>query len=214
MRVDLIVVRHGRTAWNREVRFRGRMDLPLDQVGRAQAEAAADAVAARWPGVAAVYSSPLLRARQTARPIAEALGQTVRPDEGLLDIDYGAWTGLSPAEAEQQDGARYHRWLAAPQQVTFPEGESLSDVQGRLVDLLRTLSRAHAGGQVVLVGHLVVNRVLFCTLLGLSLAAFWRIGQETAAINRARYADGTGQVLAWNDTCHLSTDRLEEDPDG
>jgi len=203
MGVDLVIVRHGRTAWNRDVRFRGKMDLPLDEVGLAQAGATARAVRARWPDLAAVCSSPLQRALQTAEPIAAALGLAVQHHPALLDVDYGAWTGLTPAEVEVRDPERYCLWMTAPQQVEFPGGDSLHRMQTRLLDLLEELARAFPGRGVALVSHQLVNRVLLCTLLGLSLDGYWRIGQDNSAINLARYEDGVGQVLCLNDTCHL-----------
>ena len=199
----MIIVRHGRTAWNREVRFRGRMDLPLDEVGQAQARAAARAILVRWDAVAAIYSSPLLRARQTAEPIAEALGLPVQVHWGLLDLDYGEWTGLTPADAEARDPDVYHLWQTRPQQAQFPGGESLADVQGRLLHLLEEADQIHTGQRIVLVGHLVVNRVLLCILLEAGLETYWRLAQDPAAINLAHYEDGVGRILCLNDTCHL-----------
>jgi len=203
MGVDLVVVRHGRTEWNREVRFRGQMDLPLDDVGQAQARAAAAAIQRRWPQAAAIYASPLLRAQQTAAPVAAALGKSVQLHAGLCDVDYGAWTGLTPAEASVRDPELYDLWLTAPGRVRFPDGETLGDVQARVQQLLLETGAAHAGQTVVLVGHVVVNRVLLCTLLGLNLDAFWRIGQDNGAINAAYWEPGAGSVACLNDTCHL-----------
>jgi broad specificity phosphatase PhoE len=201
--VDLVLMRHGRTAWNREVRFRGRMDLPLDELGEAQARAAARSIRSRWPQATAIYTSPLRRACQTAAPIAAALGRPAQVHTGLLDIDYGQWTGLTPAEAADCDPERHALWQTAPQQVRFPGGEALSDVQQRLLHLLEELQTSHSDQTIVLVGHLVVNRVLLCTVLGLDLAAFWRLGQDNGAINWIHYEDNGSQILNLNDTCHL-----------
>jgi broad specificity phosphatase PhoE len=207
--LNLILVRHGRTAWNRDVRFRGRMDLPLDDFGLAQARAVAQAVRERWPRAAAVYASPLLRAQQTAQPIAAELDLVVQQEPGLLDIDYGSWTGKTPAEAETEDPDRYLLWHSHPQQVRFPGGESLSQVQDRLVAMLELQAKAHAGREIVLVGHLVVNRVLLCTVLGLGLEGYWRLGQDNAAINLLEYKDGRGILRCLNDTCHLRQGQLQ-----
>ncbi len=204
MSAALLLVRHGRTAWNREVRFRGRLDLPLDDLGQAQAQAAAEVVRARWPDAAAIYSSPLQRALQTGEPIGAALGLPVQPHQGLVDIHYGDWTGHSPAEIEQREPERYRLWRTAPQDVVFPDGEGLAQVRERLLGLLEEMARNHDGQTVVLVGHLVVNRVLFCTLLGVGLEAFWRVACENAAIGLADYGEGKGRIRFWNDTCHLS----------
>jgi len=203
MGVELVIVRHGRTEWNRDVRFRGRMDLSLDQVGESQARAVAEAIRARWPHVAAVYSSPLLRARQTAEPIATAYATPAQVHPGLRDVDYGAWTGLTPSEAESRDPDLYRLWRTVPGQVRFPDGEMLGEVQGRLLQFLENIESAHSGQTIALVGHVVVNRVLLCTLLGLDLDAFWRIGQDNGAISLAHCEHGANAVLCLNDTCHL-----------
>jgi broad specificity phosphatase PhoE len=203
MGVHLILVRHGRTAWNREVRFRGRMDVPLDEVGQEQVRAVARAIQQRWPAAAALYTSPLARARETAAPIGAALGLPVQIHVGLRDVDYGAWTGLTPHEAAARHPEHYNLWLTAPSQVHFPAGETLGDVQARLQQFLDEIGAAYSGKRVILVGHVVVNRVLLCTLLGLTLDAFWRLGQENAAINLAHYQAGGSVVECLNDTCHL-----------
>jgi len=203
MGFDLVLVRHGRTAWNREVRFRGQMDVPLDEVGQDQARAVARAIQRRWPNAAALYASPLSRARQTAAPIGAALGLPVQIHAGLRDVDYGAWTGLTPDEAAAREPERYNLWVMAPGQVRFPDGETLGDVQARLQQVLDEMAAAHSGERVILVAHVVVNRVLLCTLLGLTLDAFWRLGQENGAINLAHYQAGDSVVECLNDTAHL-----------
>jgi broad specificity phosphatase PhoE len=204
MTTRFILVRHGRTAWNREVRFRGREDLPLDEAGLEQAEAAGRRIAATW-SVSAVYTSPLLRARQTAQAIAQNLGLAPQPLEGLLDLDYGRWQGLSPQEVEQRYGDLYPAWLRSPQTVRFPGGESLAQVRERALAAVLELARRHPGETVVLVGHQAVNKVLLCAVLGLDDSHFWRIEQDTGAINVFEYRGGTFVVTLLNDTCHLPT---------
>jgi broad specificity phosphatase PhoE len=203
MKTTLLIVRHGRTAWNREVRFRGQMDLPLDEVGQAQARAVARTIQRRWPAAVALYASPLARAQETAVPIGSALGLPVQTHAGLRDVDYGAWTGLTPDEAAARDPELYHRWLAAPGQVCFPGGETLGDVQARLQQLLDEMAAAYRDQVAILVGHVVVNRVLLCTLLELGLDAFWRLGQDNGAINLVHYQAGNSVVECLNDTAHL-----------
>ncbi len=208
----LILGRHGQTAWNAsagEERFRGRTDLPLDAVGLAQA----DAVAQKLEGEAidAIYASPLLRTRQTIAPLAQARGLAVQPHEGLLDIDYGAFQGLTHAQAAVEYPDLHRAWRSAPGNVHFPEGEGLADVQRRLLDLLQELAARHPRQTVVLVGHQIVNKVLACTLLGLDLDRIWRVGQEPAAVNRFQQRDGEWRTLCLNDTCHLAADGLDID---
>jgi probable phosphoglycerate mutase len=202
----LIVIRHGQTAWNvgaGEERFRGRTDLPLDHVGFDQARA----VAGRLKGesIAALYASPLLRARQTVAPLADDLGLAVQPHDGLLDIDYGSFQGLTHSQAASAHADEYARWRTYPAQVRFPGGESLADVQSRLLALLDDLLADHPGQTIVLVGHQIVNKVLVCTLLGLGLDRIWRIRQDTAGLDLFQRANGAWITLGLNDTCHLDT---------
>ena len=147
----IVLIRHGQTAWNREARFRGRVDVELDEVGLKQAEATGRYVASRWP-VVAVYSSPLRRAMQTAQAVAGAQGLTARPLAGLLDLNFGAWQGLSPAEVAQRYPDLYRAWLQAPHTVQFPDGESLDIVRERVLGGLDEVVTRHPGETVALVG--------------------------------------------------------------
>ncbi len=201
----VLLVRHGQTAWNLGAgpeRFRGRTDLPLDATGLAQAERVGRRLAAA--GIAAIYASPLERARQTAAPLADRLGLPVRPHEGLLDINYGLWQGLTHAEAATAYPELYRLWRTRPNRVRFPEGESLSDVRDRLLALLGQLAEVHPGQTVVLVGHQIVNKVLVCALLDLELDQIDRIGQEPAALNVFDQQRGRWDLLHLNDCCHLA----------
>ena len=207
MTTNLILVRHGQTAWNRQERFRGRSDLPLDETGVAQAQAAARHIAARW-SVAAVYASPLPRALQTAAAIAVACGLTVQPLPGLVDVDYGDWQGLTPEEVVQRDPEQYRLWLSAPQRARIPGGESLLAVRRRAFAALRQVAARHDGQTIVLVSHLVICRLLLLAVLGLPTARYWRIRQDTAAINVLEYAEGQFTLVTLNDTCHLGAGKL------
>jgi broad specificity phosphatase PhoE len=199
----VVLVRHGQTAWNREVRFRGRADVALDGFGLKQAEATGHYVAARWP-VAAVYTSRMGRAMQTAEAIARAHGLRAQPLEGLLDIDFGAWQGLSPDEVTRRYPDLYRAWLEAPHTVHFPRGEGLDDVRNRVVAALDEAVAQHMGQTVALVSHMVVNRVLLCAMLGLGNERFWRLQQDTCAVNVFDVAeDGACTIVLLNDTCHL-----------
>ena len=201
----IILVRHGQTAWNAGAgveRFRGRTDLPLDEVGHDQARALARRL--QNESVAAIYASPLQRACQTAAPLAERLGLAVEPEERLRDVDYGLFQGLDRAEAAAAFPRQYRLWLDRPGQVRLPQGESLDDVRSRLMQLLDELADKHRGQTVLLAAHQVVNKVLACTLLGLDLDHIWHVGQDTAAINVFEQANGTWHILRLNDVWHLA----------
>lgn len=199
----IILVRHGHTWWNEGVgeRFRGRSEIDLDELGVRQAEATAPRMT-QWE-VAAVYSSPLQRAMSTARILADSLNVEPCPIDGLIDIDYGAWQGLSLREAQSKDSELYSMWLECPHLATFPEGEALDQVQSRAVAAVDSVSSSHPEQPVILVSHKVVCKVLMCTFLGLDLSHFWQVEQDTCAINEVEVGIPSPVVRLLNDTCHL-----------
>lgn len=199
-----VLIRHGQTAWNRDVRFRGRADVPLDDFGLQQAQATGRYLAERWP-VDAVYTSPMRRAVETARAIADAHGLTAQPFHGLLDIDFGQWQGRSPQEIEERYPKLAKAWFDAPHTVQVPGGESLDDVRERVVSGLDEIRERHPGHTVAMIGHTVVNRVLLCAVLGLGNDHFWRLRQETCAVNVFDLQhDGKLTIVLLNATCHLT----------
>lgn len=196
------LVRHGQTEWNRVERFRGRAELELNDTGRRQAQAVARRLAAEFP-LAAIYSSPLRRAWETAEAIGAAAGLKVQALPGIIDLDYGQWEGLTPEEAAERDPARYALWLSQPHLVHLPGGESLGQVRERAGAALHQVIEAHQGQTIALVSHRVVCKVLMCLVLGLDNAHFWRIEQDTGAINIFEWRGGLFIVQQFNDTCHL-----------
>lgn len=199
----IVLIRHGQTAWNREARFRGQTDVPLEEAGFRQAEATGRYVASRWP-VVAVYASPLSRTMRTAEAIAEPQGLVAEPLESLKDIDFGEFQGLLGTEAEKRYPDIYRAWLEAPHTVRFPGGESLEIVRDRVTDGLEAVVARHPDDTVALVSHTVVNRVILCMVLGWGNDRFWRMRQETCAVNVFTVmGDGTFTIALLNDTSHL-----------
>ncbi len=198
----IILVRHGQTEWNRNERFRGRADVPLNETGLAQAQATGRRVAAEWRP-AAVYSSPLSRAGRTAAAIAQHFDLPVQVEPGLIDIDYGQWQGLSPDEARARWPELIEAWYQAPQRAQIPGGETLEQVRARGVATVRTLATRHPEGTIVLVGHTVINRAILLGILGLGTDRFWHIRQDTCAINVFEITGDDFVLVSLNDTCHL-----------
>lgn len=196
-----ILIRHGQTEWNREERFRGWVDIDLDEIGMRQAEAAAERVA-QWE-VAAIYSSPLKRAMTTAEAIANRLGLPVALLEGINDMDFGRWQGLPIADVKEKYPELFDLWRYRPEQLKIPDGESLEDVRKRVVATIDDLAAKHENETVALVTHRVVCKVLLCHLLGLDNSHFWQIAQDATAINLFEMWDGRCTVRLINDTCHL-----------
>lgn len=197
----IILVRHGRTEWNKFERFRGRVDVELDETGRRQAEAAAERIA-QWE-VAAIYSSPLKRAMTTAQIVADRLGLTVQPLEGIIDMDFGEWQGLPIDEAREKYGALFDLWRYRPEKLEIPGAETLEDVRKRVVAAIDEVVAKHEDQTIALVGHRVVCKVLLCHLLGLDNSHFWQIAQDDTAINLFEIWEGKPSVILINETCHL-----------
>ncbi len=197
----IIFIRHGQTEWNRDERFRGRVDIALDEAGLRQAEAAAQRIA-RWE-VAAMYSSPLKRAMTTAEIIANRLGLRVEPLDGINDMDFGLWQGLSIGEVKEKYPELFDLWRYSPQRLQIPQGESLEDVRNRVAATIDDLAARHENDTVALVTHRVVCKVLICHLLGMDNSHFWQIAQDATAINTFEVRGGISTVRLINDTCHV-----------
>jgi phosphoserine phosphatase len=199
---QLIVVRHGHVEGITPERFRGRAPLKLTAQGRAEAAAVARRVASAWRPVR-IYTSPLERCVETAEAIAQACGIAAEPLAQLTDMDYGAWQFKTFPAAKAEDPALFAAWFATPHLVRFPKGESLQDVAARTGDALRLVLAQHPRDSVVIVSHDSVNRVLLLDLLGMPLAAYWRIAQSPCCVNEIAVSDGTVCVQRMNETCHL-----------
>jgi broad specificity phosphatase PhoE len=178
----IILVRHGETEWNRVERFRGRADVPLNGTGLLQAQATGRRIADEWRPVA-IYSSPLLRAVRTAEAVAWHFDLRVEVHPGLIDIDYGEWQGLTPAEAKERWPEVVDAWYNAPHTAHIPGGETLDDLRARGLKTVNELSMLHRGQTIALVSHTVVNRIILLGVLGLGNDHFWRLSQDTCAIN-------------------------------
>jgi len=200
---SVLLIRHGRTAWNREERFRGQVDLPLTDMGFRQAEAAAQRITRDWRPDA-VYASSLQRTLQTAAALARACSLRTVIHDGLLDVDYGALAGLTPEEAMQEYPEVARAWRDSPQTVHFPEGEALADVRARAESALAEIINNHQEQTIVVVTHLVVCRLLLCSLLGLDNSHFWQFEPAPASITVLKISEQHGVLLALNDTCHLA----------
>ncbi len=197
-----ILVRHGQTEWNRVERFRGRADVPLNETGLAQAEATGRRVASEWKLVA-IYSSPLSRAVKTAEAIARHLSLPVQVHLGIADIDFGQWQGLTPDEVKVRWPEIHHAWYNVPHSAHIPGGETLDDLRVRGMAAVNELAARHAGQTIVLAGHTVINRVILLGVLGLGNDRFWRLQQDTCAINVFTTENGEFTLVSLNDTCHL-----------
>ena len=162
MPTTLVLVRHGETDWNRERRYQGHADTPLNTAGRRQARELATIV--RSDGLSAVYTSPLRRASETATIVAAELGLEARELEALREIDVGDWQGLTVDEVR----AQFPEQVAAAWHSGWLGGETYDELSARVLPALLDLGRRHARARVLGVTHAGPIRVALATAAGLS----------------------------------------------
>lgn len=200
--LEIVLVRHGETDWNKEHVFRGREDVRLNELGIAQAEAAGEALKDRL--FEAVYSSPLKRALVTARRIAAPHDIQVRVNEGFNDINFGRFQAMKAETARKTYPKLYDKWLESPQSVRFPAGESVKKSWKRVNTALRELLFLHGTGTVVIVSHRVPLKFMTAYLLGKHLADIKSIRHDPGAMSvfkvhgRMEY-----EPVVLNDTSHM-----------
>lgn len=198
----IFLVRHGRTVMNAEVRFRGRLEVPLDGVGRAEALSVARQL--RTAGLAAVYTSPLTRAREVAMAIAAASDlETFADVEGLTNLDYGAWEGLTKEECADRDPAEFRAYAEAPEQAACPDGEALAAAADRMVQALRDIGARHRGQSVAAVSHGAMVRLAVLRVAGPTIGD-WQFKLPTGTATMFEF-DGDLRLMS-------AVNRLEPDP--
>jgi phosphoserine phosphatase len=200
----ILLTRHGHVDGIKPERFRGREPLDLTALGRTQATAIAQRIAAGFrPSY--IYTSPMGRCIETAAAIAKACGIAAKTCDDLNDIDYGVWQFKTFDDAEKQDAALFLAWFATPHLVRFPNGESLQDLAARVANALRMVLARHPDETVVLVGHDSGNRALLLELLDLPLSAYWRLAQNPCCLNEIDVTGGKVRIQRLNETAHLET---------
>jgi ribonuclease H / adenosylcobalamin/alpha-ribazole phosphatase len=199
-----LLLRHGQTEMSVGGRFAGRSDIPLTSVGARQAADVAERLAGR--GIDLVVSSPLSRAKETARAVADAAAAPLAIDDSFAETDFGGWEGLT-------FGAVMDRWpaqLAAWQRdsdTAPPGGESFTAVASRVNSALDRLLAEQQGKTIVVVSHVTPIKTLVCRALAAPLAAMFRMHLDVASLCEAAwFADGPSLLRSLNDTAHLRAD--------
>lgn len=201
----VLLVRHGRTPTTGLVLPGRAAGLHLSDEGRAQADTVAGRIAelasGDRPGPVAVYASPLERTAETARPIARALGLRVRMDRGLLECDFGSWTGRElQALAKLPEWQQVQRW---PSGFRFPGGESFLEMQARIAGTVARLVAHHPGETVVAVSHADPIKAVVAAAAGTHLDLFQRLVVSPCSVSALAYGPGGPAVLCVNSTSAL-----------
>ena len=193
----VLLVRHGTTPTTGKILPGRARGLHLAESGKEQARRAAERIA-ELGAIAAIYSSPLERARETAAPIAGALRKPVRIERGLLECDFGDWTGQSLRRLmKKPEWATVQR---APSMFRFPDGESFVEMQTRMADAVDRIRRRHAGKTVVCVSHADPIKALVAHATGTPLDLFQRIVISTCSVTAIMYTESSPIVLTVNST--------------
>ncbi|AGC42326.1 alpha-ribazole-5'-phosphate phosphatase [Myxococcus stipitatus DSM 14675] len=192
----MILVRHGRPSEEMKGRCYGRLDVSLAPEGHVQAQRAASLLS--QVELHGLYSSPRLRALDTAKRVAEGRGVGLQVEEAFREIDFGLFEGLTYEEAERRFPSLYAEWMAHPEQVRFPEGETFSEMRERVRAGGRALRARHPGQCFALVSHGGVNRTLLAEALGMADRHLFRLDQVHAAVNVIDFYGDEPVVKAMN----------------
>ncbi|TDU90375.1 putative phosphoglycerate mutase [Kribbella voronezhensis] len=194
-RTIVVLARHGRTEWHHGNRYTGSTDLPIDEVGRQQADQLKDWAADFAPD--ALWSSPMLRARQTVAPTAELLGLEPVVDARLRELDFGTAEGRRLGELPVEVAKAFE---LDPVGRHFPGGEDPRTAADRVYEAFQEIGKAHAGQKVLVVAHNTLIRLLTCRVLGLELRDYRRLlpALGPAALVRFRWQPDTVGLEAYN----------------
>ena len=198
---ELLFIRHGETDWNRQQRFQGQIDVPLNAMGHAQAARLGQRLAGETHD--ALFSSDLTRARETAAPLAAAWGRQPVRVPGLREQSFGVLEGLDVPTIKQQHAALWQQWLEHRADFALPGGESLRQFHTRVMDAVRELAAASAGQRLVIVTHGGVLDMLWRTANGLPLDGLRACEIPNTGLNRLRWDGRTLHIDRWADDQHL-----------
>ena len=203
---ELILIRHGETDWNRELRFQGHIDVPLNDMGHEQARR----LGLRLAGepVQQLISSDLMRAQQTAAPAARQLGLEILTTVSLREQNFGIVEGMRADEIQARHPRAWEDWLQFREDHAMPEGESPRQFHARIIEALGRIATAHQGQKLLVVTHGGVLDMVWRTARGLGLNGPRQSEIPNAGFNRIRIADAAQpeqiEIVDWADTRHLA----------
>ena len=198
---ELVLIRHGETDMNRELRFQGHLNVGLNAIGLEQARR----LAARMAGerADAVYVSDLLRAQQTAGPIAGELALQPVADAGLREQSFGRVEGMRADDIQRDMPDAWAGWLRFDEDFAMPEGESTREFHARVMAAIQKLAAAHPQQRVVVVTHGGVLDMIYRTARSLGLSGPRQSEIPNAGFNRIAVRESSIEILTWADTRHL-----------
>lgn len=201
-KTTVLFIRHGECSGNLEGMFRGQKDFPLNKRGIEQAREVAQELADQK--FKRIYSSPLLRAAQTAEAIGKKLNMPVETCEDINNISLGRWEGRYKDEIASQEPDLWEKWMNNPEELNFPGMEPLEEVMKRSRKALDEMIRINEGSTFAVVTHRTVLKPLFSSCLGIKTPWFWRLHFDTASVSTLSHDQRGYSLISFNRTDHLS----------
>ena len=202
---DILIIRHGQTAWNTQKRLQGHSDIPLNENGRLQAVTLAKIL--RDEPLDAIFSSDLQRAYQTAYEIAKIHNLPVHQDRSFRERCYGICEGMKDGEIREAYPESYKAWYAADPDHFFPDGERKTEsprqFHHRAVNAIREAATRYPGKKIAIVTHFGVIETAYRTAQNIPLGTHCRMPVLNTSINRFRWTGGTLELLQWGEASHL-----------
>lgn len=193
VKTTIYLIRHGECAGNRENRIRGCVDFPLNDNGRLQAHALADAM--RHMGIEFIYSSPLVRAAETAKILGDSLGIGYSTKNAFCNIHLGPWEGRLKSEIAAETPELWNTWITRPEDLRIDGAETLDQVADRSLKGLEEVIREHKGRAGAIIAHRGVIKPMLANALGIAKPSFWRLHIDTASYSVLTHEDSRGFCL-------------------
>jgi len=201
-KMELILIRHGETIWNKEGRVQGLSDIELSDVGLNQARKLALSI--QDLNIKAIYSSPVKRAYQTAQIINEIHNAPIFLEPGLVEMDQGDFEGLTFQELKTCEKDFLQRWMKDPAAVTMPNGESLAGLQKRAWSVVANI--IDKTEDALIVSHNFTIAAILCRIQNISLSQFRKVCVSTASKTVVSFQNGSASIDVLNDRTHLNMD--------
>lgn len=198
----IYIIRHGQTDWNLEGRTQGIKDSNLTQKGIMDARLLSKTF--KKLDIHSVYSSTLNRARATSEIVAEELGLPIYYNNGLVELNYGFWEGLTIEEIRRRDPEELEKWFTTAHLAVIPNGEKLKIAQERIVAVFNKIVNDNKEENILIVSHGTMIKLLLLHVLGMPLSGYNRLKQDNCAINTIGIRNNQQILLQYNDICHLN----------
>ena len=192
------MMRHGETDASAKGRCYGKTDVPLSEAGRLQVKRAATLIQPLQPD--AIFTSPRIRASDSAAIVAQACQISVHTEEHFAELDFGDCEGKRYEDVERENPEFYARWMASPTDVTFPNGESYAAMATRVISTYQQLVNTAGHTKLLLVAHGGVNRIILAHVLGIAPEHVFRLEQTYAGLSCIDYYDSTPLLRVMNAT--------------